>query len=350
MDAQVEANEILTEISEPKTSKALSLYDKYYGGGFMDEDGNLTIMVKGDTSFGPKIIGKKNSVKVKYQKCKYSLAELNAIVDTLNDYAIHNSNGVKANMSAWGVSEEDNIVEVYLYDTSYAAVQEFKENVSNSKAIIFLQGVEFVEETSYLYAGAKLSKAPITDTTTMEPVYGSYAFRAREKFGTHRVGMVTAAHVLSVNDSAYMAYDGVGVCTQSVLAGSIDGAFVVVSDTTNFTPSNYLSGAYPDCLSISTSLPGTGTIINMRGATSGHTSGSIKKTNYTIVTPSGVTLTNLTAASYGSAQGDSGGIIYTYVSSTSTRYTVGVHRGLYGSYKVFSKASNVLSTLNLERY
>jgi len=35
---------------------------------------------------------------------------------------------------------------------------------------------------------------------------------------------------------------------------------------------------------------------------------------------------DLTLATYSSDSGDSGGIVYTYVSSTSTRYTVGIHR------------------------
>ncbi|MBQ3688980.1 MAG: hypothetical protein II937_03845 [Bacteroidales bacterium] len=351
MDEQIEANEILTEISQPKTAKSKSLYEEYYGGGFMDKHGNLTIMVKGDTAIGPKIVDKKrNNGKIKFVKCKYSLAELNELMDIVDRYFDNNKDAVTKNLSAWGVSEDDNVLEVCLFDTSYSAIKEFKKKVSDSPAIKFLQGEEFIEENTHLYSGSKLSKQKITGTTIKEPPYGSYGFRAREKFGNHRVGMVTAAHVIAVNGKAYLGYDEVGICTQSVLGGSIDAAFISVNDTNNFTPSNYLSNSYPDKLSTTTSLPGKGSIVNLRGATTGHSTGSVINTNYRIITPQGIKLSNMTSATYDSDEGDSGGIIYTYVSKTSTRYTVGVHRGMYKGYKVYSKASNVLSTLNLERY
>ncbi|MBR6277734.1 MAG: hypothetical protein IKR41_03130 [Bacteroidales bacterium] len=147
MDEQIEANEILTEISEPKTSKSKSLYDEYYGGGFMDKHGNLTIMVKGDTAMGKKIVDpKKNNGKIKFVKCKYSLAELNALMDSITDYIKNNKNSTSANITLWFASQWDNTVEVQLLDTSKTAIDDFKEKISNSPAIKFLQGEEFIEE------------------------------------------------------------------------------------------------------------------------------------------------------------------------------------------------------------
>ncbi|MBQ3688979.1 MAG: hypothetical protein II937_03840 [Bacteroidales bacterium] len=147
MDEQIEANEILTEISKPKTSKSKSLYEEYYGGGFMDEHGNLTIMVKGDTTIGPKIVDKKrNNGKIKFVKCKYSLAELNELMDSITDYVKNNKNSTSANITLWFASQWDNTVEVHLLDTTKTAIDDFKEKISNSPAIKFLQGEEFIEE------------------------------------------------------------------------------------------------------------------------------------------------------------------------------------------------------------
>ena len=162
---------------------------------------------------------------------------------------------------------------------------------------------------------------------TAQPAYGSFAFRARETSGQHGIGMVTAAHVISVGEYVYNWNDNIGTYTQSTLAGTVDAAFVVITDTANYDPSNYLYGDFSNLLSTSTSLPGTGTTVNKRGATTGHTSGYIVNTNAQSQASNGNLLTNLTLATYSSDSGDSGGIVYTYVSSTSTRYTVGVHRG-----------------------
>ena len=64
-------------------------------------------------------------------------------------------------------------------------------------------------------------------------------------------------------------------------------------------------------------------------------------------------VTNMTLASFYSDYGDSGGIVYTYISPTNTRYTVGVLRGRLGDdhYKtVFTKAGILLSIFGVERY
>lgn len=65
-----------------------------------------------------------------------------------------------------------------------------------------------------------------------------------------------------------------------------------------------------------------------------------------------VRFTDMTSANYTSNEGDSGGIIYTYLSSKNVRYTVGIHHGSVpgGNTAVFTKASNALSILGLERY
>lgn len=63
-----------------------------------------------------------------------------------------------------------------------------------------------------------------------------------------------------------------------------------------------------------------------------------------------IVMQDLVSADYKSAEGDSGGIVYTYISSSNTRYTVGVHKGSIEGLSLYSKADNVLSALGLKRY
>ena len=60
----------------------------------------------------------------------------------------------------------------------------------------------------------------------------------------------------------------------------------------------------------------------------------------------------MTTAKYTSSGGDSGGIIYTYISSSNIRYTVGIHKGTttISGVKAFTKADLALNALGLERY
>ena len=300
MDEQMEANEILSEISEFKTSKSKSLYDEYYGGGFMDKNGFLTIMVKGDTALGKKIVDKKrNNGKIKFVKCKYSLAELNAVDDSITSYVQNNKNATSLNLTLWFANEMTNTVEVYLLDTTKTAVDDFKAKITDSPMVKFMQGEPFEEEKTTLCCDSKIS-LDVSTGNVMEPLYGSFAFRAREKNGQRRIGMVTAAHVISTGECAYLGDNNIGLCIQSVLSGKIDAAFIAINDLKNYEPSNYITDVY-NILSISTSNPGIGTIVNKYGAKTKHTTGTIVSTNGKVQASNGNTLTNMTFANYESA-------------------------------------------------
>ena len=81
----------------------------------------------------------------------------------------------------------------------------------------------------------------------------------------------------------------------------------------------------------------------------GATSGKIISINASF-TVSGETFTNLTSADYESASGDSGGIVYSYISSTNTRLTLGIHKGSLGSTRYYVKANQINSALGTSRY
>lgn len=86
------------------------------------------------------------------------------------------------------------------------------------------------------------------------------------------------------------------------------------------------------------------------GFTSGHTSGRVVATDVSADTDTGVFLTNLTEATYDSEGGDSGGIVYSYIGSTNTRLTLGIHLGRYGNNAIYSKANEINDALNISRY
>lgn len=81
----------------------------------------------------------------------------------------------------------------------------------------------------------------------------------------------------------------------------------------------------------------------------GHTSGKVISTNAS-VTIGGVTFTNLTSADYSSAPGDSGCIVYSYISSTNTRLTLGIHKASDGTTRYYVKANQINSALGTSRY
>lgn len=159
-------------------------------------------------------------------------------------------------------------------------------------------------------------------------------------------GIITSGHAVRQNDFVYMNGELVGVAQNTQQWGTIDAAFVTSSS--NIITTNYIAGTR-NVLSTIISEPGENTIINKCGFRTGITSGRVVSTRAS-VTSFGHTITNVTSATYDSEQGDSGGVVYSYISSTNTRYTVGVHLGSDGTYAYYSKANEINYAFNTNRY
>lgn len=219
--------------------------------------------------------------------------------------------------------------------------KEFKKYVRNSNSIIFKNSTGGLKFQELINPGDNVEKS--------NNKLGSMAFQVKRN-SDGAIGFVSSGHVFSSNDDVYRNGTYVGSTSVSVVSGSVDASFILLHNYPNNNTTNLIGGV--NNLSTSTSLPGVGTVVNLRGAMN-QSSGKILSTNASNTASNGQFLTNLTTASYLSSDGDSGGIIYSYVSSTNTRYTVGVHLGqdlANGNIKYFSKAPNVLSALGVSRY
>ncbi len=344
-DVQVEANSINAKILSNFISSTRSttepVYPEYYGGSYITPNGELIIFIKGDVNTGhQKISAISNDSKIIYQSCNYSYQELQDIVKSISDYLGANNLIVQKNVTGAALIDGENKVEVYLKKCDEQAISDFKKDVIDHPAISFLQSEEGHIESATLYPGG------MAGINTSSTGYGSYGFRAVEKSGSKRNGMVTAGHVVATGGKIYNSGSEVGVCSISKQGGSADAAFVPTNSS--FELSNYIVGTVNE-LSTETRLPGAGTYVNLKGATSGAQGSTIISTSAT-QSFNGYNYTNLTTVNYVSDEGDSGGIVYTYISKDEKRYTVGIHLGRANGVKYFSKADYVLSTLNVSRY
>lgn len=344
-DVQVEANsinaKILSNFNSSTRSTTELVYPEYYGGSYITPNGELIIFIKGDVNTGrQKISAISNDNKIIYQSCNYSYQELKDIVKSVSNYLGTNNLIVQKNVTGAALIDGENKVEVYLKKCDEQAIADFKRDVIDHPGISFLQSKEGHIESGTLYPGGMAS---INSTSTS---YGSYGFRAVENSGSKRKGMVTAGHVVPTGGKIYNSGSEVGVCSISKQGGYADAAFVPTNSS--FELSNYIVGTLNE-LSTETRLPGAGTYVNLKGATSGAQGSNIISTDAAEVF-NGYVYSNLTTVNYTSDYGDSGGIIYTYISKEEKRYTVGIHLGKANGVKYFSKADYVLSTLNVSRY
>lgn len=326
--AQDEANMLNKEMLEAlavQTRGTTLKYPSFFGGTYITSNGNLVVLVKGSISFAKSHLGRNLLTdKVKFLTCQYSYNELDSIMNKIYAYMA----GIKAvsiehNLVGAAVIDEKNLIEVYLENCTTDEIETFKKCVIDSPAVVF-KSVSKIENHSGLIELNPGSKLPLLNLYTES--YGSFGFRAVEKSGKKRKGIVTAGHVVDVGNSFVIDKQIIGTCTQSCEGPYVDAAFVPVTYS-DCILQNYFIGDTSKELAIQTSNPGAGTIINKQGATTNHTSGKIISTN-AIQEFFGIVYNNLTKATYSCASGDSGGTVYSYISSKNMRYTVGILKEL----------------------
>lgn len=334
------------KVKEKSLKSSVSAYPDYFGGAFINGDGKLVVYSTKEsdtTKTNLRSVLGETSNNIIIKPCKYTYQELSSIIDELNDYKLSNPDSeVAKNFNQYALKDSDNSIEVLLDDYSDDQIELFKKEVCDSEAILFDKGGEAVDTATNVNAGDKCSS---------QRGWASVGYRVKKD---GKVGIVTAAHFAQSNDN--LAYNGsdFSKCVYRVNSGSVDAAFCEITDS-NYAPTNTLSGTN-NTLSTTISEPGVGTVINKIGAKTNQTSGKVTSTNSTI-TFSGVTFTNLTQADYKADYGDSGCPVYSYISSSNTRLTLGLHKGISttngvpdGKYSYFVKARLINSSLGTSRY
>ena len=326
-----------------KTRSGDIIYPEYYGGAYIDDEGDLIVYTKypaiAEFSLTNATSG---SIDFEIKIAEYSYNELNDMMDLLNDFKEKNSNSKTArNFNSYWLSDNTNEIIVELEDMSPNRIMQFKKQVVDSPIIVFVQSQGESALDTNINPGDGITTGVIS----------SMGYRARRN-GLN--GFVTAAHGVGKLGSTVELVGNrkaLGVVDRRQWSGSIDAAFIRINS--GFTPTNTLrasnNSSVTGSLATSTSLPGAGTVINKLGTVTKHTSGKIISTNASF-TYNGIKLTNLTSASYASKSGDSGGIVYSLISSTNTRHTLGIHHGYSGSTRFYVKASLINSAFGLTRY
>lgn len=330
-------------------------YPENYGGAYIDKQGRLVIKIKGEDS---QMSGYMKNLSISddnitYEKCNYSMNELYKIYNSIITYKRTYTNSISDNYSYVAISQTNNKVVVELKDCSDVAINKFKKEISDSPTIFFKE--------------SKGDILLISDTINVNPgsqIVGSYGrgsvgYRAKDKEGNE--GIVTCAHVIGDSADLKVGSTVIGKCIDWSFSGHVDAAFCKITNST-YKPTNFINNTTNE-LSTSVSWPAETTVINKYGAKTGLTSGKIEEATSTCwpkhpETGNTIELTDVTKVKIDADRGDSGGIVYTFVSSTNTRYTVGIMNAIEAEkdtqkptgYAFYIKAPYINSVLNLTRY
>lgn len=141
----VEADASFQWDANQKLEKLLKHFGKhipdYYGGAFINDNGNLVINIKGNLKEGKskisKIIGVRNII---FQSAKHSLSELNRIMDIINkSFDTPVKKQYTKNIMSASSYEDKGYVEVGLKDNSPEKQKEFREHIVDSPLLRFVE-------------------------------------------------------------------------------------------------------------------------------------------------------------------------------------------------------------------
>jgi hypothetical protein len=318
-----------------------------YGGCYLDDDGKLTVLFTEDVrKWKTEIESIVHDDDIKFIEAKNAYVNLKREIDNIYSFFIRNPEDVLFDkFVGGGVYQKENVAYISLTDISDAVVTDFKRRVTDSDIIVFEKANSRLIPETDIHCGDKF------DLYKADGSYrASYSLAYRVKNSNQTEGFISSAHGgVTVGDTVKFGNIAFGACTVRQLGGKVDASLMLLGAPLSYQLTNFIDSQVAT-LSISNNYPSVGAVVYKCGDATGITSGTISDIN-AIASVDGQTVQDLTAADYNSAGGDSGGLIYTLVTSPSVaRYTTGVHMGSFNTQKYFCKAGNVAAALGVSRY
>ncbi|MBE6952948.1 MAG: hypothetical protein E7452_05285 [Ruminococcaceae bacterium] len=312
-------------------------YPDYYAGAYIREDGKLVVLLTNTAKANTdSVYALARSSDLIVSTATVSLNELTAQRElianawqTLRQSKAEDMPDDLLNLLdsfvGFGIEERNNRIVVSLKEVSGNNISAFKKYLTSYDRIYFEQCASFEKQNSPrpLYLGT-----PVEVRIELDLYSGSVGYRCyRNINGTFEYGFATAGHFANtINQTVYVGGGNI-VCGTTMLtqqSGTLDAAFVksneaieVQNKTADMT---IIAGSW--C----TSFP-EGMTVYKYGAASSQTSGTIGSNSYSF-SNDGIDFEDMLRCSYDAEDGDSGGIVYTYINGDYA--VVGIHYGELG--------------------
>lgn len=330
-----EYNSLLASFKEtPVVANANSNYPGYYGGAYVNDNNKLTILVTGNIeNHRAEFVKRCGSENIVLEKCKFPFVKILNQIDRLKKYLDKNPN---CNITGYALRDKENFLEVFIESADETTINRYKKLFSETEMLKFSKGKRGIAEVDIKPAGF------LTMGGANNP-WASVGFRASSGL---KKGFVTAGHAYNVGDNVELNGISVGKCTKSQQFGSVDASFCEVTNST-YVPSNTIDFTSYN-LSTKVAEAAYNTNVSLAGAMSGIRTGRVSSTSSSQIFNS-IRFYDIVETDYISTGGDSGGLIF-ITGTDGVKYTGGIHVGVVGGKKYYSKANNVLNALGVARY
>ena len=141
-EASATYRELLDVLDESTLPASKTAYPEYYGGAFVDEDGELNVYVTRGYETDADELKKRFGEKAVYREGDYSYNTLTALMSDLNQFLLNEQEDPLAHkIKDASLDEENNRIVVEMEDISSQTIQVFREKISNSRAITFEKAI-----------------------------------------------------------------------------------------------------------------------------------------------------------------------------------------------------------------
>lgn len=129
----------LEKATDEENALAYEKTPEDYGGSYVD--GNQVVVLKKTLaeSATDKALSAEVKGQVKVKKASYSLNELNDLMSHMNRYFRDHNNDITDMFTSFWLDEKNNQIVVELIDLNEGNIARFKDNISDSEAITFVQ-------------------------------------------------------------------------------------------------------------------------------------------------------------------------------------------------------------------
>ena len=358
-------------------------YPDYYGGSYLDENGELIILLKNGTeNIRNNLKTVSSNEELQFEQANFSYAELTEIINFIMSYQENNydnnSEGeynIAKDIVDCTLDDKNNKVIVGIRNLTSDKIDIFKNQILDSSAIEFVERTytpESLGQNNYSFKDSNIDTTAIVNNArslvTVRP--GMELFSSNNTFYSlgipmyrtitsgKQYGFVTAGHYLAVNDFFIDASTTtrVGTVKLNRVGGKYDVSFVAlgsgVTCSSNIKDTPY--SLYPSNEEIT--HPIYGKFVYLYGFQN-YSSGRITTTNYSYYNDEiEKAFSGMIGTDYDSFHGDSGGLVASSGADNYTKIQEGIHCGymrldngsIIGSY--FCSVGNIVNLWYLVCY
>ncbi|MCL1948583.1 MAG: S1 family peptidase [Turicibacter sp.] len=314
-------------------------YPEDFGGIYFSQSGSLVLL---SIQENERLLDLLRQTEVPFQvkKCNYSLRGLLELTNEINQFYLDNpEHPISNNARAFGISIEENLLDVWLLENNNLKQEEF----------LSILPIEKYERNYFRFN--HLEKIPTLEVTVIAGnnissplVVSSAGYRARSAGNPSQNGLVGSGHAMLLNHSITSGNTVIGSVIGRNMSGSSDCAWIRTNSSTTLNRTIRFNNLTYAASTVSSS---NGLSVAQVGRVTQVTTGNVQNVAETvnIARPEGgsVVLTNLIRTNYNSANGDSGGLVY---ANSGTRPVAGIHvtnvsGGVYCTVQAISNALRV---------